>query len=152
MLILKTGTYNKKNGLTLLELLVVIAILTSLTAIIIPTLSFFEELKIKQEAKKIASIMRFLNDHSITTKETFYLTVNLDKKQFLYTTLEGEIKERFDTLSAVNLQSKGIIRNGEVTIFFHSQGVAEYVSIHLRDQKSEITISVNPLSGKIKIT
>ncbi|MCX7913034.1 MAG: prepilin-type N-terminal cleavage/methylation domain-containing protein [Thermodesulfovibrionales bacterium] len=150
MPILETGTCNKK-GFTLLELIVVIFILSISAAIIFPSFTLFEDKKIKSEAKKIASILRFLNDNAITTKESNSLKIDLGKKLFTYISQEGKKEEIFETLNSVELPSKGRISIGEVTIFFSQHGASENINIYLSDKNSNLTIALNHLSGRVKI-
>ncbi len=151
MRISKAGICNNKVGFTLLELVLVIFIFSVAAAIVFPSFSVFETTKIKSDAKKIASILRYLNESAITTKETSSLKLDLKRKSLLYIAQDGEKKDVFDTIHAVELQSKGMLSEGDVTLFFYPQGAAENINIHLSDNKSSLIVAFNHLSGRVKI-
>ena len=67
---LKIGICNNR-GFTLLELVVIIFILSLVLAISFPSFSLQKDGKLKSEAGHIASILRYLNDSAISTKETY---------------------------------------------------------------------------------
>lgn len=150
MQISKVGIYSK-SGFTLLELVLVIFIISITAAIVFPSLTPFETAKIKSDAKKIASILRYLNESAITTKETASLKIDFKKKSLQYISQDGEKKEVFDTLKSADLQSRGILSDGEVTLFFYPHGAAENINIHLSDNKSSLVVAFNHLSGRVKI-
>ncbi len=151
MQISKIGTCNNKNGLTLLELVLVIFIISISAAIVFPSFLVFETTKIKSDAKKIASILRCLNENAITTKETSSLKIDFKKKLLSYNSTEGKKEEIFETVRSAELQSQGMVFDGEVTLFFHPSGAAENINIHLSDNKSSLMVIFNHLSGRVKI-
>lgn len=146
----KTGICNK-FGFTLLELVFVIFILSVTAAIVFPSFTPFEMAKIKSDAKKIASILRYLNESAITTKEITSLKIDFKKKSLQYIAQDGEKKELFETIKSADLQSRGMLSDGEVTLFFYPQGAAENINIHLSDNKSSLIVAFNHLSGRVKI-
>lgn len=151
MLTLKTGICNSRKGFTLLELVLVIFIISISAVIVIPSLSFFERTKIKSDAKKIASIIRYLNENAITTKETATLKIDFKKKLFIYNSTEGKKQETFETIHSVEMQSRGIVAEGELIIFFYQQGALENINIYLSDDRANYLVAFNHLSGKVKI-
>lgn len=152
MLTLETGICNNnRRGITLLEIVVVVFILSLSAAIIMPSFSYFGSKKIKWEAKRVASILRYLNENAITTKESTALTIDFKKKLLHYNSHEGTRRETIDTLHFVETQSKGIISEGELILFFSNEGAAESFNIHLSDKNSEFVIAFHHLSGRVKI-
>ncbi|MDH5202825.1 MAG: prepilin-type N-terminal cleavage/methylation domain-containing protein [Nitrospirota bacterium] len=152
MQISKTGIYNKKaTGFTLLELLVVIFILSLITALVIPSFYGIGEGKLKSEAGKIASLLRYLNDTAISRKETFFLTLNLDTKIAKWETPEGKYSEKFESLLTISTTATKNISRGEITLFFNPLGLQESLIVTLKDKEQEMYVSFNPLSGRAKI-
>lgn len=149
MQILKTGNYN--NGFTLIEIIVVIFLISLMLALVIPSFSVIGESRIKSDAKKLASILRYLNDSAISTKETFSLKVVFKERLIGYNGPDGEKTERFDSIFAVELQSKGTVSEGELIIFFGPLGASEAFRFFLRDDERVMTVAFNPLSGRVKI-
>ncbi len=151
MRISKTGTCSNRKGFTLLELVLVIFIISLSAALVFPSLSFFESSKIKSDVKKIASILRYLNENAITSKETAILKIDLKKKLLTYNSAEGKKEEVFETIHSVEMQSRGIISEGELSIFFYQQGALENINIYLSDDRANYLVAFNHLSGKVKI-
>ena len=143
---------DNSKGFTLFEIVVVIFILSVIAAIVLPSITVMGTAKINSDAKRIASILRYLNDTAQTTKETASLKIDVKKRLLSYETAEGKKEEIFDTIRSVETQSRGALHAGEVTLFFHSTGAAENVEIHLSDERTNVAVSFNHLSGRVKIT
>ena len=153
MQISKTGICIKKSsGFTLLELLVVIFILSLIIALVMPSFYGIGEGKLKLEAGKIASLLRYLNDTAISRKETFFLTLNLDTKTAKWEIPEGKYTEKFESLLSLSTTSSKNVSNGEITLFFSPLGLQENLIVTLKDKEQEMSVSFNPLSGRAKIT
>ncbi len=155
MLILRAGICNensRKGGFTLLELIVVIFIISLIMGLVIPSFHGVGDGRLRSEAGKMASLLRYLNDGAISRKETFPFRLNLDTKFVSWNTPEGERSEKFDSLFNVSTTSTGDVSRGEVTLFFSPSGLQENMVIILKDSKEEMSVSFNPLSGRTKIT
>ncbi|MFN3480258.1 MAG: Tfp pilus assembly protein FimT/FimU [Thermodesulfovibrionales bacterium] len=153
MLILRTGIYNKDriSGFTLLELIVVIFIVSLFMAIAVPSFTGIESNEIRSEVKRIASILRYLNDTAIAKKEELYLTVDFKDNSIIYSTVEGEKRERIEYLRSIFLETKGEINSGEVKVIFTPLGAGEFMRFYLAVNKKVFSIELNPLSGRVRI-
>lgn len=156
MPISRTGTYNRPlSGFTLLELLVVIFIVSLFMAISLPTFTDIGTNETIAEAKRLASILRYLNDTAVARKEEMYLMADLKDGSIAYLTEEGEKKERLEHLRSVFLGSKGEINDGQVKVFFTPLGAREVMRFYFRKQGSKgsgpLMVELNPLSGRVKI-
>jgi len=140
-----------KNGFTLLELIMVIFIVCLVLAVSLPSFTGIAESRLTSEAKRIASIIRYLNDSALSTKETLQMKITFDNKTIRYTGPEGEQAEVFDALSGIELQSKGMISEGEVIYFFNPVGTSESFTAHLKDKGPEMTVVFNGMNGRVKI-
>lgn len=141
-----------KKGFTLLELVILIFIFSIVLAVSLPSFTGIGENNIKSEAKRVASILRYVTENAITTKDSFYLKVNLRDKTLFYKSLDGEKTERINSMTGIELQSKGLVSEGEVTVFFGQSGALENFQFHLRDEKSAMTVALNSYSGRVKIS
>lgn len=150
MLTLKIGICNHK-AFTFLELIVVIFIVSVVLAVSFPTFTLQKNGKLKSEAGHIASILRYLNDSAISTKETYAVNINFNEKTMRYKGPEGEKVERIDNLSRITTQSKGNVSSGEVTVFLSPAGAGENFSIHLTGIESSMAVVFNALSGRVKV-
>lgn len=150
---LSSSALSLKIGFTLLELIVVIFIISLFLAISIPSFKGIGSNEIRSEAKRIASILRYLNDAATARKEKFYLTVNFKDHSITYTTEEGEKKEKIEYLRSVFLDSMGEAGSGEVRIAFTPLGAGEFIRFSLarEEGKEGFNIELNPLSGRIRI-
>ena len=139
------------SAFTLLELIVVIFIVSLVLAVSLPSFTGIGEGRMKSEAKRLASLVRYLNDSALSTKETLRMRITFNDKTIQYIGPEGEKAEQFDTLSGMELQSKGMISEGEVIFFFSPVGASENFTVHLKDNGPEMTVDFNSLNGKVKI-
>jgi len=149
MRILETGICNK--GFSILELVVALFILSLGLAVVFPSFSIQKDAKLKSEAGRVASILRYLNDSAVSTKETFEMNLNFNKKTVHYRGPEGEKEEKIDTLSEITLQSRGKRSDGEVSVLFGPTGAGENLTITLTGLKSSLVIVFNALSGRVKV-
>ncbi len=149
---LQPSALSLNKGFTLLELMVVVFVISVVLALVLPSFTGIGESRITSEAKRLASIVRYLNDSAISTKENLQMKINLGDKLINYIGPDGEKSERFDDLSSIELQTKGAISEGEATVFFGPLGAQESFTIHLKDENSGMEISFNSVSGRVKIT
>jgi prepilin-type N-terminal cleavage/methylation domain-containing protein len=141
----------RRGGFTLLELMLVVFIISVVLALALPTFTGMGERKIVSDAKRIASILRYLNDSALSTKESLTLRVDFKDKVIGYNGPEGEKSERFDSLSGVELQSRGMVTEGELFVFFSPLGAQENITIHLGDEGSPMAVALNSMNGRVKI-
>jgi general secretion pathway protein H len=134
------------------ELIVVIFIISLVLAVSFPFFTFRQDGKLKSEAGRIASILRYLNDSAIFTKETYVLNINFKDRIVRYKGPDGEKTERMDNLSGITLQSRGKVSDGEVTVFFGPAGMGESFTIHLTGVESSLEIVFNALNGRVKVS
>lgn len=147
-----TPDARRSSGYTLLELVAVVFIISLLTAIAIPSFFSSGDSGLKSDARKMASLLRYLNDSSIYTKKTFSLAFDLQEDSISWHGPDGDKTEKIKSLSSVALQSKGEVKEGQVTVFFGPLGINENISVHLKGDKKGMTVTLNAISGRAKIT
>jgi len=140
-----------RKGFTLLELIVVIFILSLVLAVSLPSLTGIGESKMKSDAKRLGSIVRYLNDSALSTKNTLHMKITFADRVINYNGPDGDKSEKFDFLSGIELLSRGMVSEGEVVVFFSPLGASESFTMHLRDDKSDMSIAFNSMSGRVKI-
>ncbi|MFZ3137884.1 MAG: prepilin-type N-terminal cleavage/methylation domain-containing protein [Thermodesulfovibrionales bacterium] len=150
MPISRTGI-SSKRGFTLLEIVVVLFIVSLVMAIVLPSFAGFGESKLKSEAREMASILRYINDSASSRKETFSVKFDLDKNLVSWKGPEGDKTKKFDDMTGVTTQSNGMVSKGELIVFFEPFGIQENLSVHMRRGKKGVVITLNHLSGKVKI-
>jgi len=140
-----------RHGFTLLELIVVLFIISLLAALAIPSFWGITEKEVKSDARKTASLLRYLNDSAIVSKKNYSLTCDLQKHSLSWEGPEGEKSEELKSLKSITLQSKGEIQEGQVTVSFGPLGLQENIEIRLSDSNEEMTVAFNAVSGRAKV-
>jgi general secretion pathway protein H len=139
------------DGFTLLELIVVIFILSLVLAVSLPSLTGIGEGRMKSDAKRLGSIVRYLNDSAVSTKNTLQMKITFTDRVMHYTGPDGDKSEKFDSLSGIELPSRGMVSEGEVIVFFSPLGASESFAIHLKDDTSGMSVAFSSMSGRVKI-
>ena len=150
MLISRAGI-SSKQGFTLLEIVVVLFIVSLVMAVVLPSFAGFGESKVRSEAREMASILRYMNDSAVSRKETFLIRFDLEKNMVTWQGPDGEKTKKFDDMTGVTTQSNGMVSKGELIVFIEPLGIQENLSIHMRRGKKGVVITLNHLSGKVKI-
>ncbi len=140
-----------RAGFTLFELMVVIFIVSLVFAVALPSFTGIGESRLKSDAKRLGSIIRYLNDSAISTKETLQMKAVFSDRLISYNSPEGEKSEKFDSLSGIELQSRGMVSDGEVIIFFSPFGASESFTVRLKDDKADMSVVFNNMSGRVKV-
>ncbi len=138
-------------GFTLIELLVVIFILSLFAAVVFPSVYTLDGDVVKSEANKVASVLRYLNDSAISTKETCSLKIDFKEGAISWKGPDGERTEKLKSLEYIELQSRGKVQDGQVILFFGPLGIQEDLIFALRSKDEGMTVEFNRLSGRVKI-
>jgi hypothetical protein len=120
-------------------------------AVVLPSFAGFGESKLRSEAREMASILRYMNDSAVSRKETFLIRFDLEKNMVTWQGPDGEKTKKFDDMTGVTTQSNGMVSKGELIVFIEPLGIQENLSIHMRRGKKGLVITLNHLSGKVKI-
>ena len=139
------------EGFTLLELLLVLCLVSLLTAIVFPSLYGAEGTLLKSDAKRMASVLRYLNDSSIATKDSYSLTFDFREHTTSWKGPDVERTEEFKSLSSVELPSKGNISEGQLVVSFGPLGAQDSLVVHLRRPGETMMVAFNQLSGRVAI-
>jgi prepilin-type N-terminal cleavage/methylation domain-containing protein len=138
------------HGFTLLELLVVLFVISVVSAIVLPNFTL-KEGGIRKDARKVASILRYMNETAALKKQTLHIKFDLDKGRLSWEGHDGRKTQEMRRITAVEMQSRGVVKEGELIVFFSPQGLDEYLWVYLEHDDSKITVAFNPISGRAKI-
>lgn len=141
----------RQHGFTLLELIVVIFVIALLAGLVFPSFSGLSRRQLSTDARRVASLLQYLSDSAMASKETYSVDFDLQKSSISWKGPEGNKTESLKSLSGVELQSKGMTREGLVTVFFGPPGITEYIKVLLKDEGKEMKVTFNPISGRSKI-
>lgn len=154
------------NGFTLLELLVVMALLAITVALVVPRLPARDSAALKNSARSVAALLRYLGDRAAGNKQRYRLHINLEENAIAVkrrlpdggespaddpllrrTVIEGRI-----AIADVQTPRFGTISSGELQIDVGPMGVGELLTLHLKAPDGEsFTVVSYPASGKVKL-
>jgi prepilin-type N-terminal cleavage/methylation domain-containing protein len=143
------GRGYSERGFTLVELLVVIFVLSLMTALVLPSFTSSEG-EVKGEARKVASLIRHTNESAASKKETLHLTFDLDHGTVKWGE-GGEGGYSLKHLAGVELQGRGLVKEGELTVFFRPTGVGEHMWVYIGRGEGGLAVVYNPVSGRVKV-
>lgn len=153
------------GGFTLIELIMVLAVLSGLMLIILPRIPFVDEYAFKSEARRMAGLIRYIDENSTAKKVYFRLWFHPGKPDIeIESSVDGrEFKKSADTVfqgvslnsgvlvGDVVMQGMGKVSDGELGVIFNPGAGAEPFVLHLTSNERAMTIEYNPFSGKVKI-
>jgi prepilin-type N-terminal cleavage/methylation domain-containing protein len=139
-----------RQGFTLMELMVVIFVLSVVLALVMPAFSTRKG-RLKEEARKVDSILRYTNETAAMKKQTLGLKFEFEEGVVSWDGPEGSKTERLRGLRGVELQTRGMVREGELIVLFGPTGLGEHLWVHLAEAEEEMTVSFNPISGRVKV-
>ncbi len=154
------------KGFTLIELTIVIVILGVMLSLIIPRLGEIGEANLKQSARHITGMIRFLRDEAQARKAVYRLRFDIQEGHYwaevMTLTTEQTVEfRRFQSEigSEGSLAGQTTFRDVQVSshsddpyIQFTPDGWVESAAIHLRDGEGrDFTLLVNPLMGSTEL-
>jgi len=160
----------QQRGLTLIELVIVIAVLGVMLALIIPRLGEIGDANLKQSARHLTGMIRFLRDESEATKKVLRLRFDVtggrywvEERAAPANTGEKPASD-FKRYSSVmgtegTLTGQTTFRDVKVAshpdepyIQFTPDGWVEQAMIHLRNgDNKDFTLKVKPLTGDTEL-
>ena len=155
-----------RKGFTLIELMVVLVLLSITAALVVPRLPASESMELKSSARSLASLLRYMGERSIGSKQIYRLRLNISDNSIKVTRklASGDEVPPEDPLLSRNVLAGGIVladmesprlgkvTEGEVLIDVGAAGLSEFLTIHLNSSRGEsFTIVGYPNGGKVKI-
>ncbi len=157
-------------GFTLLELSLVLFIIGLLVAVTVPRLGDLGGTRLESSARRLASLVRYLNGEAAFSSQLYRLNYDLDKRTYWVSVLVANqnapefIADTSPlarpvqlpssiTFVDVHVPSAGRVSTGRVYTYFYPQGYTDPTVIHLRDQHSRVvTITIPPLPVEVGIS
>lgn len=157
---------SKVGGFTLIELTVIIVILGVMLTLVIPKLGELGNANLKQSARHLTGMIRFLKDEAQAKKKVYRIRFDVHEGRYWAEVMEltSEQTVEFRHLqseigSEASLSGNTTFREIKVSshpddpyIQFTPDGWVEQASIHLRDaQDRDFTLLVKPLTGNTEL-
>ena len=161
---------NRKNfsGFTLIELLIVILIFGMILAVLIPVSTrSFKNLQLAEVARNIVSVMKYVQNKSISEVKTYVLEFNVEENSYLVGAEKGENREEFEKIKSSLLANRKLPESIKIEslfikqedfldkeksfIYFYPDGSmdeAELILVSSWGEKLKITTTI---SGKINV-
>ncbi len=153
------------GGFTLIEMVVVLAILAMVALLVFPRLPSTGATDLRNSARNLAAMIRYVEDKAVTTKSAYRLRVNLsDTRLTVVKIVDGEEGIDSDPFFSRQILSDGInvedvtvprlgkVATGEVSINFGPGGLEDFAVIHLKgNHDSHFTVTAYPQNGKVKV-
>ena len=163
---LPLATYYLRSsaGFTILEIIIVLFLLVGLLGIILPRISWEENLG--SVGRKMVGNVRSLQHLAMSTQKTVHLYVDIDRGAYWPMILDGN-QEKIpsdpawltpltlpDTIRFSDiLVSQGKKESGRVDIFFYPTGRIDTATMHLMNERSNIlAIAIEPVTGAIRMS
>ena len=163
---LPLATYYLRSsaGFTILEIIIVLFLLVGLLGIILPRISWEENLG--SVGRKMVGTVRSLQHLAMSTQKTVHLYVDIDRGAYWPMILDGNQEKvpsdpawltpltlpdtiRFSDI----LVSQGKKESGRVDIFFYPTGRIDTATMHLMNERSNIlAIAIEPVTGAIRMS
>ena len=151
-------------GFTILEIILVLFLLVGLLGIILPRISWEENLG--SVGRKMVGNVRSLQHLAMSTQKTVRLYVDIDRGAYWPMILDGSQEKvpsdpawltpltlpdtiRFSDI----LVTQGKKESGRVDIFFYPTGRIDTATMHLMNERNDIlAIAIEPVTGAIRMS
>ena len=161
---LTTYHLRSSRGFTILEIIIVLFLLVGLVGIVLPRISFEENLG--SVGRRMVGTVRSLQSLAMLTQKTVHLYVDIDRGVYWPVILDGnQEKVPIDPTWATPLKLSETIRfsdilagqgkkeSGRVDLFFYPTGRIDPATMHLVDARNNIlAIAIEPVTGAIRMS
>lgn len=150
------------SGFSLLELTITIVLLGAALLLALPKLSIFEDIAFRSDARRVAGLIKQVDDSAASGKYYYRLTFEIggsrieamssaDGRSFaLPQGIPGRISLGRGT-EVVRITQSGARESGAAGIIFYPGSGAQAFEITLMRGEQACTIAYNPYSGRVKI-
>ena len=144
----------------------VIAIISVIMMLAIPRLPSSNAADLRNSARTLAAALRYLEENSVTARIQYRMHLNIRDSEITIAKRTGDGGEAppDDTFLNKRLLAEGImiedvltprlgtVKEGEVLLDFGPGGMADFLTIHLRNSAgAQYTVIAFPGNGKIKV-
>lgn len=141
----------EESAFTFLEVVIVVFIVSVLAAVVLPSLFGSSVSGHDDDARMVASILRFAQDRALFTMNEVSVDVDLDRKTISFEREGKEEVRKISSLHAVKVTSSKKKLSGTVTVVFPDSGLMERITVRLSADSGYLDVICNPYSGKVTI-
>ena len=99
----------------------------------------------------MSTTLRYLDDISSSRREVLSLEFDFTKSTITWDSPDGQQMDNFKTLRAVELQTTGLVKDGQLKIFFDPSAMSEYIRVYLGYGGDKALVTYNPISRRTRI-
>jgi prepilin-type N-terminal cleavage/methylation domain-containing protein len=141
----------KEKAFTFLEVVIVVFIVSILAAVVLPEFLSSSVNSHDDDARMVASILRFAKDRAQFSMNEESIDIDLDKKTLSFEREGKKEVKKIDSLHAVKVSSSKKKLSGMVTVIFPDSGLSERITVRLIADSGFLDVICNPYSGKVTI-
>ncbi|HEX9022360.1 MAG TPA: prepilin-type N-terminal cleavage/methylation domain-containing protein [Geobacteraceae bacterium] len=153
------------GGFTLLEMMVIVFIISMVAIIVFPLLPSTDASNLRDSARRLSTVIRYLGDQAITTKSNYRMQLDMTDNTVIVkkivdneeTAPEDPFFSRKVLAEGVSIEDVEVPRLGKtgegvVEADFGVAGLGEFTVIHLKGEKGgHFTITAFPNGGKVTV-
>lgn len=162
----RTRLNKARGGFTLIELAVTLLVIGVMAGMLVPRLPDLGQWRLNSAARRLAGSVTHVYDQSVATQLVYRLTLDMEKGRYYVSLLNTDNQfEKTELpfvteaqlpynvkITGADTAGQGAVTGGKAAIHFFPTGFAEFSYIHLEDKNGhELTLVVNPLTGRVKI-
>lgn len=141
----------KGKGFTLVELLITLVIMVAVFSIAIPQYSrSMDSLQLRKSTQEIAAYLRQARNASITESRTVVLVMDAEGKKIRRKNTDYAYQWP-DNIDVEFVENQGLVPNPDHSIEFRPDGTAADQVLLISTEKRHYTISVDWLTGRVKV-
>jgi prepilin-type N-terminal cleavage/methylation domain-containing protein len=155
----------RQRGFTLMEMAVVIVIISMVALIVLPLLPSSSAAELRNSARRLSTVVRYLGERSVTTKTPYRMRLDLnDSTVVIKKMVSGEETTPEDpffsrnilddgvSIEDIEIQRLGKLGEGVVDVDFGAAGLGEFLVIHLKGGKEgRFTVTAIPYGGRVEV-
>jgi hypothetical protein len=144
---------------------VVIVIISMVAIIVLPLLPSTGAADLKNSARRLSTVVRYLGERSVTTKTPYRMRLDLnDSTVVIKKIVEGEETNPEDpffsrnilddgvSIEDIEIQRLGKLGEGVINVDFGAAGLGEFIVIHLKGEKDgRFTVTAFPYGGRVEV-
>ncbi len=153
------------GGFTFMEMMVIVFIISITALVVLPLLPSTDATRLRDSARRLSTVIRYLGDQAITTKSVFRMHLDMtDNTVTVKKIVAGEEEAPEDPFFSRKILSEGVsiedvevprlgkTSEGVVNADFGVGGLGEFTVIHLKGEKGDhFTITSFPNGGRVNV-